>query len=112
SYPSESFIAHTASVAATLIARPDFTVAVSPTFVSVVQGSNASFTISMASNNQFSANVSLTALLTPPGPSANFSSSTVFIAEGSSAISTLTIAAGSSSVGFYYATIQGAAGGL
>ena len=112
SYPSGGFIAHTASVEVTIIARPDFTVAVSPTFVSVVQGSNASFTISMASNNQFSGNVSLTALLTPPGPSANFSSSTVFIAEGSSAISTLTIAAGSSPVGYYNVTIQAVAGSL
>src|SRR5207245_1632080 len=51
-------------------------------------------------------------LLTPPGPSANFSSSTVFIAEGSSAISTLTIAAGSSPVGFYNVTIQAVAGSL
>ena len=112
SYASGGFEAHTIIIQVIVLARPDFTITASPTFINIVQGTTGSFTISMTSNHLFSGNVSLAAMLTPPGPAAYYSNSTVFIGEGSIAISTLTVAAGSSPVGYYNVTIEAAAGSL
>ena len=112
SYASGGFEAHTIMIQVTVLARPDFTITASPTFINIVQGTTGSFTISMTSNYLFSGNVSLTALLTPPGPTAYFSNSTVFIGEGSVAVSTLTVATGSRPVGYYNVTIEAVAGSL
>jgi len=112
SYAGGGFTVHTVMVEVTVLAKPDFTVAISPIFMDIVQATMGSFTISMTSNYHFSGNVSLTALLTPPGPTASFSDSTVFIGDGSIAVSTLTVAAGSSPVGYYNVTIGAVAGSL
>src|SRR5881296_317486 len=112
SYSGGGFATHTVTVEVTVLARPDFTIATTPVFINIVQGTTGSFTISLTSNNGFSGIVSLTALLTPPGPNADFSNSTVFIGEGSNAVSTLTIIAGGSPVGFYNVTIEAVAGSL
>ncbi len=111
-FASGGFEVHTIMIQVTVLARPDFTITASPTFINIVQGTTGSFTISMTSNYLFSGNVSLTALLTPPGPAAYFSNSTVFIAEGSVAVSALTVAAGSSPVGYYNVTLEAVAGSL
>ncbi len=112
SYAGGGFTVHTVMVEVTVLAKPDFTVAISPIFMDVVQATTGSFTISMTSNYHFSGNVSLTALLTPSGPTASFSDSTVFIGDGSVAVSALTVAAGSSPVGYYNVTIEAVAGSL
>jgi len=112
SYASGGFEAHTIMIQVTVLARPDFTITASPIFINIVQGTTGSFTISMTSNHLFSGNVSLTAMLTPPGPAAYFSNNTVFIGEGSIAVSTLTVAAGSSPAGYYNVTIEAVAGSL
>src|SRR5438034_9780886 len=78
----------------------------------IANGTTGSYTISLTCNNGVSGIVGLSALLTPPGPNSNFSNSTVFIGEGSNAVSMLTIIAGGSPVGFYNVTIDAVAGSL
>src|SRR2546421_10217119 len=96
----------------TALPRPNSTTPASPIFINIVQATPCSFTISRTSTPLSSGNVSLTAMLPPPGPAAYFSNNTVFIGEGSIAVSTLTVAAGSSPAGYYNVTIQAVAGSL
>ncbi|MGA3129893.1 MAG: protease pro-enzyme activation domain-containing protein [Terracidiphilus sp.] len=94
-------------------ASANFTIADSPTSLSIVQGSNGASTITVTSKNSFSAATSLTATGLPAGVTAVFSPSSVTPAANSTAASTLTLTASSTAtVGNATLTITGTSGSL
>jgi hypothetical protein len=85
----------------------DFSISASPTSLSIAQGSNGSSTISTAVTSGSAGTVSLTASVSPSGPTASLSPTSV--TAGSS--STLTVSVGSSvATGSYTVTVTGTEG--
>lgn len=84
-----------------------------PNLITVAQGSATSASIVVSSKNNFNGTVSMSPSIFPSvanGPAATLSPATVNVPPGGSAVSTLTIAASSSTlVGFYNYTISGIA---
>jgi len=112
SYTNGTSIAHPAFLQVTVTARPDFTIAASPIFVDIIQGGTATFAFTLDSNNGFNGPVTLSAELTPPGPTASFPNNTIFLAQGSVVTSTLTVGTADSPVGYYNVTISAVSGSL
>ncbi|HKF20948.1 MAG TPA: alkaline phosphatase family protein, partial [Candidatus Angelobacter sp.] len=103
-------VTHTATIALT-VTQPDFSVAASPTNVSVVQGSSATSTISTAVSGGFNSAVALSASGLPTGVTASFSPSS--IAAPGSGSSTLTLSAGSTATtGTATVTVTATGGGV
>jgi len=106
-------ITHTATVSLTVTATatPAFTLAASPTSVSVVQGKSGTSTITTTVSGGFSSAVALTASGQPTGVTATFNPTS--IAAPGSGTSTLTLAVASTAVaGTYTITVTGTGGGL
>ena len=92
-------------------ATPDFTIAASPTSVSVTQGSTGTSTISTTVSGGFNSAVSLSASGLPSGVTASFSPAS--IAAPGSGSSTLTFTASSTAtLGTSTVTITGTGGGV
>ena len=81
----------TATLALTVSPPPNFTIAASPTAVTVSQNTGATSTITIASVNSFNSPVALTVTGLPAGVVATFSSTSITPAANSSATSTLTL---------------------
>ena len=106
-------ITHTATVSLTVTATatPAFTLAASPTSVSVTQGKSGTSTITTTVSGGFSSAVALTASGQPTGVTATFSPTS--IAAPGSGTSTLTLAVASTTVaGTYTITVTGTGGGI
>jgi subtilase family serine protease len=106
-------ITHTATITLTVTAAatPAFTLATSPTSVSVVQGSSGSSTITTAVSGGFDSAVALTASGQPTGVTATFSPTS--IAAPGSGTSKLTLAvASTTTAGTYTITVTGTGGGI
>jgi subtilase family serine protease len=106
-------ITHTATISLTVTAAatPAFTLAASPTSVSVVQGSSGSSTITTAVSGGFNSAVALTASGQPTGVTATFSPTS--IAAPGSGTSSLTLAvASTTTAGTYTITITGTGSGI
>ncbi len=86
----------------------DFTLAASPTSISVAQGSSGNVTITTTVSGGFSSAVALTASGTPSGATVSFSPSS--IAAPGSGTSTMTIAAGTAAAGTTSITVTGTGG--
>ncbi len=87
---------------------PDFTMAASPSALSIAQGSCSTSAITVTSLNGFSGSVSLTATISPVGPSTSLSPTVVSVTSGGSATSSLSVcASGSTPVGSYVVTTTG-----
>jgi subtilase family serine protease len=92
---------------------PNFTVGASPASVTVIQGSNATSTITVTSQNAFNSAVTLSASGLPSGVTAAFSPSTVTPPANGSATSALTFTASSTAaIGTVNVTVTGASGSL
>lgn len=92
---------------------PDFSLAVSPTAITVPQGGSNSATVTVTSVNSFSSATSLSVSSLPSGVTASFSSSSVTPPAGGSANSTLTLSASSSAApGTYTVVVTGTSGSL
>ena len=89
---------------------PNFTLAVSPTSLSVAQGASGSTTVTTTVSGGFNSAVALTASGVPSGATASFNPTS--IAAPGSGSSTLTIAGGTAAAGTYTVTITGSGGGL
>jgi uncharacterized membrane protein len=90
---------------------PDYSVAASPSSLSVAQGSNGASTITLTSLNGFNSAVSLSASGLPSGVTASFSSNPVTPPSNGSAASTLTLTASSSATtGTATVTVTGTSG--
>jgi subtilisin family serine protease len=88
---------------------PVFTIAATPTTISVVRGAQATYTISIGSEHGFSGSVALSATGLPAGAVASFAPSSV-LASGSS---TLAVATSSTTpAGSYTITVRGTSGSL
>ena len=106
-------ITHTTSVSLTVTAAatPAFTLAASPTSVSVAQGKSGASTITTAVSGGFSSAVALTASGQPAGVTATFSPTS--IAAPGSGTSALTLAVASTvAIGTYPITVTGTGGGI
>jgi kumamolisin len=106
-------LTHTATISLTVTAAatPAFTLAASPTSVSVVQGSSGTSTLTTTVSGGFSSAVALTASGAPTGVTATFSPAS--IAAPGSGTSTLTLAvASTTAAGTYSITVTGTGGGL
>ena len=98
----------TYTLTVTAVAVPDFSISVSPTSGSAVQGGSTTATVSVSSIEGFSSTVSLSASSSPSGPTTTFSSSS----GTPSFTSTLTISTASTTpAGTYTITITGTDGG-
>ncbi len=93
----------------TLPPQPDFTVAVAPTAVTVVQGSGGGTIVSVAGQNGFASPVELALSGLPDGVEASFSSNTVTPPGTSTATFSASPAA---TTGAFTVTVTGASGGL
>jgi hypothetical protein len=102
---------HTTPVSFTVTssASPDFTLAVSPTSLSVATGTNGTATVSTTVAGGFNSAVALSASGLPTGATATFSPTS--IAAPGSGSSTLTIATGTAAAGTYNLTLTGTGGG-
>jgi len=90
---------------------PNFSIAASPTSVTVAQGASGSSTITITSTGGFSSATTLSATGLPSGVTAAFSTNPVTPAANGSATSTLTLTASSSAaVGTATVTITGTSG--
>ena len=98
------------------VPTPAFTVAALPTSVSVVEGSSATTSISVAGVNSFGSAVTLAVTKVPTGLTASFSSASIAAATSSkntSGSSTLMLAAASTlATGSYSVTIAATGGGV
>jgi subtilase family serine protease len=106
-------ITHTTSVSLTVTAAatPAFTLAASPTSVSVAQGKSGASTITTTVSGGFSSAVALTASGQPAGVTATFSPTS--IAAPGSGTSALTLAVASTvATGTYPITVTGTGGGI
>lgn len=91
----------------------DFTISLSPDSLSLVQGAQASSTVSVQSIGSFASGVTLTSSGAPSGMSVTVVSNPVTPAAGGTASSTLTISTSASiPVGSYGITIAGSTGSL
>jgi len=103
-------ITHTATVSLTVPA-PAFTIAASPTSVSVMQGARVTSTITTAVSGGFNAAIALSASGLPTGTTATFSPTS--IAAPGSGSSTLTFTVGSTTAtGTYSITVTATGGGI
>ena len=101
-------VTHTATVALTVTA-PAFTIAASPSSLSVVQGSKGTSTITTTVSGGFNSAIALSASGVPTGATATFSPTS--IAAPGSGSSTLTLATTSSTpAGTYSITVTGSSG--
>ena len=92
-------------------ATPNFTIAASPTSVTVAQGASGTSTITITSTGGFNSATTLSASGLPSGVTAAFSTNPVTPAANGSATSTLTLTASSSAtVGAATVTITGTSG--
>ncbi len=90
---------------------PDFTIADSPSSLTVTQGSNGTSTITIGSLNSFNAATTLTASGLPSGVTATFSTNPVTPPANGNATSTLTLTASSTATtGAATVTITGTSG--
>ena len=89
---------------------PNFTIAASPTSLSVAQGTSGTSTITTTVSGGFNSAVALTASGTPSGATVSFSPTS--IAAPGSGTSTMTVAAGTAAAGTYTITVTGTGGGL
>jgi kumamolisin len=106
-------ITHTATISLTVTSAPvpAFTLAASPTAVSVAQGSSGGSTITTAVSGGFNSAIALTASGQPTGVTATFSPTS--IAAPGSGTSTLTLAvASTTATGTYTITVTGTGGGI
>ncbi|HEX4920069.1 MAG TPA: plastocyanin/azurin family copper-binding protein, partial [Candidatus Bathyarchaeia archaeon] len=88
-------IHYPAMVGTLVVQTPDFTISSSPSSLTIMAGSSANSTISIATRNGFSGTLSLQAAVTPTGPSTSFNSTSITVPSGGSA-SRLTISTTSS----------------
>jgi subtilase family serine protease len=94
-------------------ATPNFTIAASPTSLTVTQGSTGTSTITITSTGGFNSATTLSATGLPTGVTAAFSTNPVTPAANGSATSTLTLTASSTAtVGAATVTITGTSGSL
>jgi|GEM_PF-199999 len=91
-------------------ATPNFTLALSPTTLSVVQGSSGTATVTTAVSGGFNSAVALTISGVPSGATSSFNPTS--IAAPGSGTSTLTIGGGTAAAGTYTVTVTGTGGGL
>ena len=111
SFAGGNLTIHSITLNAAVLPGPDFTIAVTPIFMNIIQGTSGTFTFTLTSQNSFSGNIAMNATFNPPGPTASFPNSTLFLGSGVTVTSTLKFN-GNSAVGFYNMTISAAAGGL
>jgi len=90
------------------ITVPDFTVDVSPTLNSVMQGANAPYAITVTGGTGFVGNVSLSVSGLPTGATASFNTTTI----ANSGSSTMTVSTGMVPIGSYALTVTATTGVL
>jgi subtilase family serine protease len=101
----------TVALTVSATATPNFTIAASPTSVTVTQGASGTSTITITSTGGFNSATTLSATGLPTGVTAAFSTNPVTPAANSSATSTLTLtASASATVGAATVTITGTSG--
>ena len=104
-------IQHTATVTLTVTVPPNFTIAASPTSVSIAQGSQGTSTITTAVSGGFNSAISLSATGAPTGTTVSFNPTTIPAPGSGSSTMTITVAA-STAVGTYPITVTGNGGGI
>lgn len=108
-------LTHSATYALTVTApaQPDFSLSVSPTSVTVSQGSSGTTTVTLTSLNSFSGTMTLSNSAPPSGTTASFSPATVTLASGGTGTSTLTFTASTTATtGTFTITVTGTSGSL
>jgi hypothetical protein len=106
---------HSTTVALTVnaAATPNFTIAASPSSLTVTQGGNGASTITIASQNSFSSATTLSATGLPSGVTAAFSTNPVTPPANGSATSSLTLtASATATTGAATVTVTGTSGSL
>jgi hypothetical protein len=106
---------HSTTIALTVnaAATPNFTIAASPSSLTVTQGGNGTSTITVTSQNSFSSATTLSTSGLPTGVTAAFSANPVTPPANGSATSTLTLtASATATVGTATVTVTGTSGSL
>ena len=104
-------LSHSTTVQVSVNLAPDFSISANPSTISISRSSSGNATLSLAGLNGFRGTISLSAIVSPSGPKASFSSSTVTLSPGGSASDQLTIRAlKKTAVGSYTVTITAISG--
>jgi hypothetical protein len=104
-------VQHTATVTLTVTAPPNFTLAASPSAVTVAQSNHGTSTLTTTVSGGFNSAIALSATGAPTGTTVSFSPNT--IAAPGAGTSTMTIAVGSNTaLGTYTITVTGSGGGM
>ena len=101
----------TATISDGTTATPDFTLAASPTSLSIAQGGSGSSTLTTTISGGFNSAIALSASGLPSGVTASFSPSSIAAPGSGSSTMTLTVA-GTATVGTSPITITGTGGGV
>src|SRR5438132_10002469 len=107
-------LSHSATVSVTVTqpSTPDFSMSANPASLTITQGSSGASTISLASLNSFSDTISLSAQVSPTGPSAILNPPTVTLASNGVGSSTLNVTTGNAPIGSYSVNVTGTSGSL
>jgi hypothetical protein len=105
-------LSHSATVTYQITAAPDFSVSANPNSVTIVQGSSGTSIITLTSLNGFSGTVTLSASVSPLGPSTNLNPGTVTLASNGVGSSTLNVTSVSAAPGTYKVNVTATSGSL
>jgi PKD repeat protein len=108
---TDGSLSHSTTVQVSVSFAPDFSISANPSSISISRSSSGNTTLSLASLNGFSGTVNLSVTVSPSGPKASLSSSTVTLTPGGSGSDLLTIRAlKKTPVGAYTVTVTATSG--
>lgn len=105
-------LSHSAIVTYQITAAPDFTLSANPSSLTISQGSSGASTITLTSLNGFSGTVTLTASVSPLGPSTNLNPGTLTLTSNGIGSSTLNVTSASASPGAFKINVTATSGSL
>ena len=105
-------LSHSATVTYQITAAPDFSVSANPTSLTIGQGSSGTSAITVVSLNGFSGTVTLSASVSPLGPSTSLNPGTVTLAPNGAGSSTLNVTSVRAPPGTYKVNVTATSGSL
>jgi uncharacterized membrane protein len=110
--PMNTPIGHSIIISLTVAAKPDFQLIANPPTISIVQGSSGTTTLNATSVNSFAGTVTLTSTVSLQGPTVSIANTAIVLTSGGTTLTTLTMSAGTNSVGYFTIIVTAQGGGI